>query len=143
MTEKVSGLTQAARALIGLAAIAHLIFTYIQTRALLLLENEICGFIMFAFVLMGLVTLFEATQIRADKRAPMLLTACFAFATTAVSFLLTNIYAEAIRTQRQLDIAVVNRAQTLSHVLATAFAIAGILLVIDFVRGNKKKEETP
>ena len=49
-----------AKLLIAVAAIAHLIFTYVHTSALLLLENQICGFIMFLFVLLGLVTLFES-----------------------------------------------------------------------------------
>ena len=52
-----------AKLLIAVAAIAHLIFTYVHTSALLLLENQICGFIMFLFVLLGLVTLFESTQV--------------------------------------------------------------------------------
>ena len=56
-----------AKLLIAVAAIAHLIFTYVHTSALLLLENQICGFIMFLFVLLGLVTLFESTQVHVSR----------------------------------------------------------------------------
>lgn len=141
MSEKLSPAAQTARALIALAAISHLVFTYIQTRALLLLEDEICGFIMFAFVLLGLVSLFEASQIKPEKRVPMLLTAFFSLATTGMSLLLTSIYRRAIGTQRQLNVAVVNRAVVFSHVLAAVFAAAAVLLIIAFIRKGKKKTD--
>ncbi len=56
-----------AKLLIAVAAIAHLIFTYVHTSALLLLENQICGFVMFLFVLLGLVTLFESTRVHVSR----------------------------------------------------------------------------
>ena len=61
-----------AKLLIAVAAIAHLIFTYVHTSALLLLENQICGFIMFLFVLLGLVTLFESTQVHVSRSFALL-----------------------------------------------------------------------
>jgi hypothetical protein len=68
MRKETSKIQITAKLLVAAAAIVHLIFTYVHTNALLLLEDQICGFIMFLFVLLGLVTLFEATQIQQYKQ---------------------------------------------------------------------------
>jgi len=139
MSEKRSLFTIAATGLIGIAAISHLIFTYVQTKALLLLEDEICGFIMFAFVLLGLVALFEATQIKPDKRFPMLVTALFALMASGAGVLLIRIYRQAIASQQQLNVDTVNLAVGFSMALVISFAVAAVLLVIDFARRRGKQ----
>ena len=75
MRKETSKIQITAKLLVAAAAIVHLIFTYVHTNALLLLEDQICGFIMFLFVLLGLVTLFEATQIHGERIREEVLTA--------------------------------------------------------------------
>lgn len=88
-----------AKLLIAVAAIAHLIFTYVHTSALLLLENQICGFIMFLFVLLGLVTLFESTQVHVSRSFAGYATIALCAATVGMGADLVSIYQTAIRTQ--------------------------------------------
>lgn len=143
MTKTNSLLVNIARALIACAAVAHLIFTSVHTRALLLLENEICGFYMFIFILMGLVLLFECTQIKPGVRLQKILTSAFALVTAVPAVLLIQIYLAACRTQRQLDTAVVMKAVYLSVILLGAFLVAALLLMIDVAlskRGEKREK---
>ena len=116
MRKETSKIQITAKLLVAAAAIVHLIFTYVHTNALLLLEDQICGFIMFLFVLLGLVTLFEATQIHGERIREEVLTALLCMGTIA------------------LDVAVVQKAILFSAGLMTAFGAAGILLMVDAVK---------
>lgn len=120
-----------AKVIIMVFAIVHLIFTNIHAKALLLLENEICGFIMFLFVLIGLVALFETTRIRAEEKKERLLTAFASFVAAGLGCYLVSIYKNAIAIQRSLDIAVVNKAAVFSMAIIAAYVIAGGLLLLD------------
>lgn len=124
-------LTNIAKVIIMVFAIVHLIFTNIHTSALLLLENEICGFIMFLFVLIGLVALFETTRIRAEAKKERLLTAFASFTAAGLGGCLVSIYKNAIAIQRSLDVAVVNKAAVFSMVMIAAYVMAGCLLLLD------------
>lgn len=139
-----------AKLLICAAAVIHMIFTYVHTNALLLLVNEICGFIMFLFVLAGLVTLFEATQIKKEmKRESVIMkaiTAVLCFLTTFLGKLLLDIYRDAIANQPDLVTDKVETACDFSMALMVVFVIAGVLLVIDAVitfqrTKNERKED--
>ena len=101
---------------------------------LLLLEDQICGFIMFLFVLLGLVTLFEATQIHGERIREEVLTALLCVGTIALGMQLVGIYQQAIQIQSSLDVAVVQKAILFSAGLMTAFGAAGILLMVDAVK---------
>ena len=109
---------KAAVALIAVAALLHLIFNYVHTNALLLLADEICGFLMFMFVLMGLVALFQATRIKDGEPLGKLVA----------------IYNYAIQNQPALDVATVQKALWFSYGLMVAFAAAAVILVVDAVR---------
>lgn len=143
-------LAAVAKLLIGATAIIHMIFTYIHTNALLLLVNEICGFIMFLFVLAGLVALFEATQIKKEVRRETVMmkviTALISFLTTFLGKLLLDIYRDAIANQPGLVTANVEKASDFTVVMMTAFTVAGVLLLIDAVitfrrTKNERKED--
>jgi len=121
-----------AKAMIGIVAIVHLIFTSIHVRALLLLENEICGFLMFLFVLFGLVALFESTRMKEDHLKEWILTAVICFLTAAFGGGLVRIYQAAIANQRSLEPALVIRAVRFSGVMIALYVVSGILLLIDF-----------
>lgn len=140
MTKKNSPFVNVARLLIASAAIAHLILNNVHTRALLLLENEICGFYMFIFVLMGLVQLFECTQIKPGHSLQKIMSVVFSLVTAVPAILLIRIYLEACRTQRQLDTAVVMRAVYLSVILLCVFFAAAILLAVDVVLSKRSDQ---
>lgn len=139
MTKTNSALANAAKLLIAAAAIVHLIFTNIHTKALLLLENEICGFYMFIYVLMGLVLLFECTQIKPGHDLEKILIAVLTAIMSVPALLLIHIYLSACRTQRQLDTAVVMRAVTMSAALLAVFAAAAVMLLVDMALEKRGK----
>lgn len=124
-------LTNIAKAIIMIFAMGHLIFTNIHVSALLLLENEICGFIMFLFVLAGLVALFETTRIRSGEKKERVLTVIISFAAAGLGCYLASIYRSAIAVQRALDVAVVNKALVFSTVIIAVYIIAGVLILAD------------
>lgn len=133
MLSKIEGsfsIQKISQLLIAVAAIVHLIFNYIHTNALLLLEDEICGFLMFMFILIGLVTLFEVTQIK-NKFQIEYITAAFCLITDYFGYKLVSIYQYAIQNQRALDPAPVQTASVFSMAIMAVFAVAGVLLVID------------
>ena len=123
-----------AKGLIAVSSLAHLIFAGIHVKALLLLENEICGFLMFLFILFGLVTLFEMTRIREGQLSGQALTAAFCFVTIGFGFGLTSIYRQAIAAQKALETAMVTKAAGFSFLLMAAYALAGGLLVLELVK---------
>lgn len=146
MRKETSKIQITAKLLVAAAAIVHLIFTYVHTNALLLLEDQICGFIMFLFVLLGLVTLFEATQIHGERIREEVLTALLCMGTIALGMQLVGIYQQAIQIQSSLDVAVVQKAILFSAGLMTAFGAAGILLMSmqsNVILGAKRYEEVP
>ena len=118
-----------AKLLIAVAAIAHLIFTYVHTSALLLLENQICGFIMFLFVLLGLVTLFESTQVHVSRSFAGYATIALCAATVGMGADLVSIYQPAM----------VYKAVWFSLALMAMFALSGVLLLIDTCRKHTER----
>ncbi len=118
-------------ALIAVAAIVHLVFNYVHTNALLLLENEICGFLMFMFVLMGLVSLFQATRIKTGEALGKYVGAAVCLITDFFGWKLVEIYRYALANQRALEAGPVKAALRLSVGLMAVFALAAVLLVAD------------
>lgn len=127
-------LKKPAKALIAAAAIVHLIFNYVHTNALLLLEDEICGFLMFMFVLMGLVALFQATRVRDGEPLGKYVGAGVCLVTDFFGWKLAEIYRYALASQKGLEPGPVRAALWLSIGLMAAFAAAAVLLVADAVR---------
>lgn len=137
-TEKIEIVT-AAKVIIAVTAIMHLVLTSIHVDALLLLENEICGFIMFLFVLFGLVTLFETSRIK-EEGPEKLLTILFSLLTSAMGIYLITIYREAIRIQASLEVATVRKAIIFSLVIIGAYVISAFLLGADMLKGSRRTE---
>lgn len=133
------GLTAIAKALIIITAIGHLIFTNIHVRALLLLENEICGFIMFLFVLFGLVTMFEATRIKDNGVLEQAIAAVFCLITSGFGAYLVHIYHSAIVGQRSLEGIQVHKAVVFSSIIIGAYVISAVLLALGCIRREQKR----
>lgn len=128
------------RLLVAAAAIVHLIFTYIHNNALVLLENQICGFVMFMFVLLGLVGLFEVTQIKTQRRTAKFVSAAVCGITIILGFILVGIYEQGIATQANINVELVNKAIYFSYGLMGAFGLGGIFLLIDGFRTERYVE---
>lgn len=128
--------TGIAKAIIMISSVVHLIFTNIHVKALLLLEHELCGFVMFLFVLMGLVALFETTRIKKREVAERIFTALICFVTAGLGFYLVTIYRNAIAVQHALDVGAVNRAVIFSAAIILAYVISGILLIADLIKNG-------
>lgn len=127
-------LSAIAKAMIMVISMGHLIFSGVHVNALLLLENEICGFAMFLFVLLGLVTMFETTRIKAGQKKERVLTAIFALAASGIGYYLTTIYRYAVANQKSLEAANVLKAINFSTVIIIAYAAASVLLIADTVK---------
>lgn len=125
---------KAATALVAVAAIIHLIFNYVHTNALLLLADEICGFLMFMFVLMGLVALFQATRLKDGEPLGKYVGAAVCLITDFFGYKLVEIYRYAIQNQPALDVVTVQKALWFSIGLMTAFAVAAVILIVDGTR---------
>lgn len=132
-----------AKLFITVAAVLHLVFNYIHTSALLLLENEICGFLMFLFILFGLVALFEVTQIKGAAALPKLITALVCAVTDFFGWELVSIYQDRIQNQSSLAsaeaAAPVRTAMNMSFGLMAAFGVAAVLLVVDVLLHHRRK----
>lgn len=137
MEQKLNGTVRIARSIIAIAAIVHMIFSYIHTDALLVMENQICGFIMFLFVLFGLVALFESTQIHVGQKKSLVLTAITCFVTDVFGGMLVYLYQDALKNQASVVPDVVNKANLFSLALMAAFAIAGVLIVINVAKKGR------
>ena len=114
-----------AKLLIAVAAIAHLIFTYVHTSALLLL--------------LGLVTLFESPQVHVSRSFAGYATIALCAATVGMGADLVSIYQTAIRTQNSLEPAMVYKAVWFSLALMAMFALSGVLLLIDTCRKHTER----
>ena len=129
-------LTGIGKAVIAIVSIAHLIFTNIHVKALLLLEHEMCGFVMFLFVLMGLVALFESTRIKKNEKAERIFTALICFIAAGLGLYLVAIYRNAISVQRSLDVNVVRNAVIFSIGIILAYIISGILMIAGLIKNR-------
>lgn len=127
-------LSMIAKALVMMVSTGHLIFSGVHVSALLLLEDEICGFAMFLFVLLGLVTMFETTRIKADRIKERMLAAGFALATSGTGYYLITIYRHAIVNQKSLEAANVLKAIYFSTAIIIVYMAASALLITDSVK---------
>lgn len=126
-----------AKVLIAITAITHLVFTSIHVDVLLLLENEICGFVMFLFVLFGLVALFETSRIK-EEGPEKIFTILFNLLTSAMGIYLVAIYQEAIRIQASLEIATVRKAIIFSEIIIGAYMLSSVLLGVGIMKESRR-----
>ena len=126
-----------AKVLIAITAITHLVCTSIHVDALLLLENEICGFVMFLFVLFGLVALFETSRIK-EEGPEKIFKILFNLLTSAMGIYLVAIYQEAIRIQASLEIATVRKAIIFSEIIIGAYMLSSVLLGVGIMKESRR-----
>lgn len=118
--------------------IVHLVLTPIHVAALLKLEDQICGFIMFLSVLAGLVVCFEASRVRDDAAKSKVLFLLFLAVDCALLLDLFGIYRAALLWQQTLrQPEVVRRAVVLDLSILACYG-AAILLTLASFRFRKR-----
>lgn len=123
-----------------LAACCNLIFYPIHVDGMLKMTNDLCGITMFLFVLLGLVTLFQATRTQAGKKGlvGVVLELAALIATVAAGITLYGMYGDAIATQvgiTQESILLIQKAMRYSVALFVAYGLAGACFIVHLIRG--------
>ena len=123
-----------AKLLVSAVAILHLIISPVHVTGLLLLENLICGFVMFLFILLGLLALFNALRTKEGQVVSMIAEIAILAVVIVVGVILSSIYIDAIRNQATLsDVASVQKALILSIVVCSLYGVGILLYLIDII----------
>ena len=123
-----------AKLIVSATAIIHLIISPIHVTALLLLENLICGFVMFLFILFGLLALFNALRTKAGHVVSMAAEIVILLVVIAMGIILASIYMNAIRFQTTLvDTAAVQKAFILSVSICSVYGLCAVVYAIDII----------
>lgn len=132
-------LLSVAKILIFIGAIGHLILSKTQIKALLKLEDIMCGFYFFMFILFGLIILFESTRLRKGKVTDYILTYFFTLVTLGFGVTLINIYRNAIKVQKEIDLSIVNKGYFMSYAVCGIFIVSAILVLVHQIKSKKNK----
>ena len=119
------------------AAIIHLILSNIQIKTLTVLENEISGFVMFMFVLVGLACLFNAVRFKDLTIRKIILTIVMLLAVIGIGSYLVYIYVYSIGHQNLLKASEVMPGIILSSVMLALYLFGLIETIIAVVIAAK------
>ncbi len=127
-------------------AVSNMIWMPTYNNAILLLEDQICGFIMFCFILSGLVSLFGATRMDGVSAKKTLFTAGALAVTVGFGYYLINIMLYALYYQASLrNHDVVAAGINFGMLMCSLYALClvGIIAmsVINKVKKTKKAKE--
>ncbi|GEM_PF-483904 len=123
--------------------LVHLILSPVHVGALLKLENEISGFLMFLSILFGLVVLFQATRMKADEPISELLCTVGVLVVIGLTFSLLTIYNGALRFQKPLDNPeTIRKAVVLCGIVCIVYALGALALIVDLLAVGKRKVAT-
>lgn len=140
-------LFKVAKYLVMAISLVQLILANLHVEALLLLENQICGFVMFTGVIIGLVSLFQAVRSKYNNRSELIVILIFVLITVCALFILAGIYSDALQHQSSLKTPLpVRKALTFTYALGFSYIGSIVLFIVDyFARGHKlnkvKKED--
>ena len=124
----------AAKILVSVVALLHLVISPIHVSGLLLLENLICGFIMFLFILFGLLALFNALRTKEGQVISMIAEIFILCLVIVIGSILASIYMNAIRFQTTLsDVVPVQKAFILSVTVCVLYGIGAVLYLVDVI----------
>ncbi len=117
------------KCIIAISSIMHLFFSNIHIRALLKLTDEICGFIVFMFVLSGLLLLFESTRIvGTSKNKTLVHILLFSFFQFGLGTKLVSIYLNEFAIRDKMD--VVNHSLYMTYAICAADVVIAILAIV-------------
>lgn len=138
---KVETLRNILRITLILLPIIHLILSPIHVGALLKLENEISGFLMFLSILFGLVVLFQATRMKPENPLSEFLCILGIIAVVGITFALLLIYNDALHVQKSLNNPeAIHKAIALCSIVCIIFSLGAVTLIIDLVLLGKRKK---
>lgn len=126
-----------ARILLGILPITNLVLSPIHVQALLKLENEICGFVMFMSVLVGLMVLFESFRMLDENEGMKHRLVCLLAIACDIGILyyLASIYGNALAHQVPLnEPESVKKALILTISLIGSYVVAASLLVASLIK---------
>lgn len=132
----VSNPLSSAKIFIPLTALLTLILSDTQIKTIVVLNNELCSFVLFMFVLLGLACIFNALRVKPGFSKYGLFSIFLLLATIALGIILLVVYYDALKNQPAMDegmIKAVNKG--ISHIylflsiylLGTIQTIRGIL----------------
>jgi uncharacterized membrane protein len=112
-------------------ALTNLVLSPTYVNGLLKLENEICGFVMFLFILLGLVALFQASRYKGGREISLALNLLALVLVIALGLYLCTIFADALANQKTLKKPEdVQKALSLGYMMCSIYGIAFVLFVL-------------
>ncbi|MFA7108901.1 MAG: hypothetical protein WC162_07130 [Sphaerochaetaceae bacterium] len=124
-----------AKLLLIIVSISSLILSSSYIQAILKLENEICGFLMFIFVLMSVMVLFQSVRMKKEKVLSLVANMVIIVITIIIGYQLYKIYNDAFVVQKKLNNPeVVKYAIRLIRNELITYVIGIILLIVQTVK---------
>ncbi|MCM1130877.1 MAG: hypothetical protein NC310_03945 [Roseburia sp.] len=134
-----------AKYVICTSAVLHLLLSSIQIQAISLLTDQICGVVMFLFVLLGFVCLFNAIRMKQALGKKIIFSILMLLLVMASGVSLVITYFDAFAHQKDLIQAPIIQALILSFIVLTLYLIGLVETIIAYVSYRlhlkSKKEE--
>lgn len=127
--------------IVVVAALGQLAITTIHNSGLVLLINQYSGFIMFMFVLLSLMCLFNTTRIKDTTIKGMLPTILGILVTVAFGLWLSILYAEGLFTSMNISTTNILIAFIFTVVITSALVTSLICLLLSKFSTEKKTEQ--
>ncbi len=127
--------------IICFTAVMHLVISHIQIQSIALLNDQICGFTMFFFILFGFACLFNAirmNQITLKKWIISLLMLCI---TMGFGIWLVIIYFSSLGTQVNLELNEILPGIVVSIIVLVLYLIGMIELIVGYFVERKQVKE--
>jgi len=129
-----------AKLLLIVISISSLILDSAYVNAILKLENEICGFLMFLFILLSVMVLFQSVRMKKEKVSSLVSNMIIILITIIIGYQLYKIYNNAFVVQKKLnDPEMVIHAMKLMRNELTFYVIGIILLIVQTIKTLKSR----
>ncbi|MCD7754788.1 MAG: hypothetical protein LUJ09_00390 [Firmicutes bacterium] len=128
------------RILVVVYSVMNLILSNRHINALLKLQNEICGFYMFAFVLVGLMMLFEASRMKELRLAVLVRGIVISALEILMGSLLLAIYREGRVLDPTIDESVLVKSERVIWTVIILAFLAVCTEVAAFVLEQRKRK---
>lgn len=116
------------------ASILHLVFSNVHVNALLVLKNDLSGFIMFMFVLMGLILVFEATRVNGQKISEQIKLLLFSVIDLGFGSTLIYMYISELNIMTESGIKYTYQALGLSGAVCLAILVAMVMNIVSMIK---------
>lgn len=114
-------------------AVLHLVLSHLQIASISVLTNQICGFVMFFFILLGFVCLFNAIRTKEITLKRFIITTLMTGLTLGFGIWLLSIYFSSINTQLNLDVAKVMSGIVLSIIVLALYFVGYVFYIIAYI----------